>query len=429
MKIIYQNFLINNFEKFINTLLNNHNINDIKYIYFNAFNLNDIKMSLIQYNQIGQFELSIINHIESSHKCLLNKDHLIFNSPPLSKLIFSHQFYIIFDVDENTYVIRVKQLSNKQIEMDTFIDKIIDYDDGEIIINNKINKINEQINSKFNNDNDDFSISLSSSDSISSSNNDITLEPTWKVQKTLFGQQYIKLLRDALDNHELFINFRNHVGFKNIAISYDKCCNQYYNYFKINKSHIFDNPIFKEIQLLDKIGNINIEQNSEINENSLSALYWRYLYVAYQILDKWTNIKNIIEIGNGIGGLAAVLLTINHNLHITLIDLPIINEFSKKYIPKKLHKNIRWMNNNNIIIQKYDLLISEFTLSELSNETYQYYHNNIIQYCKSAYLAMNFWNPDEKNTNLLSLKTIYNNIIEKEEFPKTDYNNYNLYCN
>lgn len=423
MKVIYQQFLTNNFVKFIKS----PGVDITKHVlYFDATKLDDIKMTPMLPTKLTMCEQSMLREVAELSKSLLSKDHLVFNSPVLDTTVIPENtmVFMVFRVKEETYIVRAKQLENGQIEMDTFIDRYLeDYDDGSLSLNTT-NVKNTNVKQT---EDDEFSISLSSSDDEEPTTKQPTSkqteilqinEPTWKIQKTEIGQRFIKLCRNALNDPKVFKDFRNDVGFTSVMIGQNREA-----YIKEYIKEYMDTPIDNQIMELDMIGNQDMP-----SDGGLSALYYRHFFTAREILGRWSDVRTIVEIGSGHGGLAGVLSIMKPDIQYTLIDLPIVNEFSKRYIPKKLQANMRWMDCNAIMPRKYDLLISEFTLSELTQKMYEDYYKNVIQYCKNAYLVMNFWDTKDKEENKEGLKKIYNSVEETKEFPPNEWANYVLIC-
>lgn len=262
----------------------------------------------------------------------------------------------------------------------------------------------------------------------------------WTIKETNSGKEFIELCENILKNNEKFKNFRNENSFKNIVIGGDKNRGLKYidrinNYFINNKNNGMD-----EIELMDKIGNPE-QNNFIINEKEINISIYSLrcintlielkMYFGENILEN----ANICEIGSCHGGLCSVISILENNYKsYTLIDLPEVNEVAKKYIKdvneklskkEEINKKIRYMNSESIIPKKYDILISEYSISELDKKGQEYYFKNIIENSKKIYLGMNIWDDNEKQIFIEKLERTFE-IKEYPEYPRSDYPNYIL---
>lgn len=169
-----------------------------------------------------------------------------------------------------------------------------------------------------------------------------------------------------------------------------------------------DISITPEIYMSNKFGNI-----------SSSTL--RYMYTSYDITNKFTNIKSVLEIGIGYGGLCYILSQFMNLVEYKLVDVEIVKKFAGLYLDSLNIDNYK-INHDG----ESDLLISEFCFSEFSDDMMMEFYNKYISKTKNIYLVMNLHDEHRKLywKNILSNKF---NLFEIDEFPKTQWTNYIWY--
>ena len=83
-------------------------------------------------------------------------------------------------------------------------------------------------------------------------------------------------------------------------------------------------------------------------------------------------------------------------------------------------------------VKEYDLVISNWCLSELNYEGITFYLENVINKCQYGYFLINFvaLGCDEKQDFLINgLKKIFSSVIIEKEYPRTNAKqNYVLLC-
>ena len=239
----------------------------------------------------------------------------------------------------------------------------------------------------------------------------------WMNQPTQVGQKYLQICRAAAKDSNIFKNFRATMDYQNIIIGGDHERNL--AYYKLMEPLVPDC-----LKNCDTIGNPPINP-----ETGYSTYTLRCLYTVRDIEKHFGSLenKNIVEIGSGHGGLCHVMSAVGVKFKsYTLIDLPEVNQLARKYLADM--PNIKYMSAEEIIPRKYDLVISEYCLSELDLKGQNYYLDNVMKYCQGAYLAMNIWNTERKTEMQRRLSKYFKKIEEYPEEPTSKYPNYKLLC-
>jgi hypothetical protein len=129
---------------------------------------------------------------------------------------------------------------------------------------------------------------------------------------------------------------------------------------------------------------------------------------------------NIIEIGSGYGGQAKIILDHGVKSYSMIDVLPTLN-LCKKYISSFEYKNVHFYDSNTIPVNTYDLVISNWCLSEFDETGILNYIETVIRNCTYGYFLMNIWD-SRKEFLLKNLKPYFNTIKEYPEYPKTHSN-------
>lgn len=159
----------------------------------------------------------------------------------------------------------------------------------------------------------------------------------------------------------------------------------------------------------DKYGDPPIHYFDETGPISCGTLY--FLSVLTRIIKNLGDIKNksICEIGSGYGGQAKILLDYGV-LNYCCIDQKEPLSLAKKYLSLFGYDNVEYMDCNSIINREYDLVISNWCLSELDDEGMNFYLNEVISKSKSGYFEMNTQEGPRKQNLISKLKQIYNTV-------------------
>lgn len=252
----------------------------------------------------------------------------------------------------------------------------------------------------------------------------------WMIQNTDAGQKFLRHCRKALEDDTAFQNFRSDFSYQNIIIGGDQTRAE-----KYLQTIPYPYLTIPELHECDQLGNPPKHGQVQLSTYTLRCIHTVFklkeYFEEYFTSQDQSQLPRIVEIGSGHGGLCHVLSKYFQYRSYTLIDLPIVNQLAEKYLsnfPTLPHKKIRYMNTEQIMPRKYDLLISEFALSELDLKAQEYYLENVVKYCQKAYLAVNIWDPERKADFKKRLYQVYSQIKEYPEEPPSDYPNYLWVC-
>jgi len=243
--------------------------------------------------------------------------------------------------------------------------------------------------------------------------------------KDTFGNQFFNECDKIVNDEILFKNFKqnsifsliigNDVRGKNVSdILYDK---------------IKETPIFKDVKTYktnDLYGNPKLYNYPDIGKISSGTLY--FMYLLNDIINKFGDINklNVVEIGSGYGGQAKILLDNGVN-HYTCVDVKQPLSLCRKYLELFNYRNVNYINTDELSINnfkdKYDLVISNWCLSEFDNEGIKYYIDNIIQFVDNGYFLMNISDIKRKNFLINELKKHFKIVVIEDEEVKTHTNN------
>ena len=191
----------------------------------------------------------------------------------------------------------------------------------------------------------------------------------------------------------------------------------FFNGFKSHPAyrHVLEHVSFEEgQQYLDEIDIDYKDKLDEIKENDaygtpitcsyagigfISPTTLRYLKNTSDIVNKFgTSFDSIVEIGGGYGGLCKVMSTFVEFDQYLLLDLEECNMLSRKYLS---HFNLPTMSYQAEEIveveDRFDLLISNYALSECNRETQMMYIEKFVKKSDKFYLMHNDFHADNGN--------------------------------
>lgn len=203
------------------------------------------------------------------------------------------------------------------------------------------------------------------------------------------------------------------------------------DYFKKLKRHfpyIFDH--IDTICKIDETG--NPIQHQWADSFKLSSLFLRYLHQAcllFQYIGNLTD-KNILEIGGGFGGHAAIVQTLYPSTSHTIVDLPIVSQLQQKYLSITLNiQSTRSYAYTSDIwkSKKYDVIVSHYCFSELDAVNQDLYLP-VIKQTPHGFMICNIINrkSHHKNKIIEWIRAAHPSLKIYDEDPKTHCGNYVL---
>ena len=238
--------------------------------------------------------------------------------------------------------------------------------------------------------------------------------------KKYFGNEFFDFCHRACHDDNLFKVFKKHPQFTTIVGSDVRGG----HYAKSWLSTI-SNPRVQQLMPLfasgDNVGSPNLHEVEEVGSIATGTIY--HASILNDIIDKIGDISNFkaVEIGPGYGGQAKVLLDYGVQ-HYTLIDVKPANDLQKKYLTGLGYSNVDFWDNNNIKQGQWDLVISNWCLSEFDKQGIGFYIKEIIQHCTYGYFLMNMWDEERKSFLLNELKKHFTTVETYDEIIKTHAN-------
>ena len=192
------------------------------------------------------------------------------------------------------------------------------------------------------------------------------------------------------------------------------------DFFKGFKSHpayrhVLEHVSFEEgQQYLDEIEIDYKDKLDEIKENDaygtpitcsyagigfISPTTLRYLKNTSDIVNKFgTSFDSIVEIGGGYGGLCKVMSTFVEFDQYLLLDLEECNMLSRKYLSHFDLPTMSYQAEEIVEVEdRFDLLISNYALSECNRETQMMYIEKFVKKSDKFYLMHNDFHADNGN--------------------------------
>lgn len=224
----------------------------------------------------------------------------------------------------------------------------------------------------------------------------------------------------------------------------------YFNTFKQNESYKFvlEHVTFEQgNQFIDEIlsnNTLQLDYLHKFRENDkygspsiftykypfglVSPSTLRYIKVLSDLCKFFGTLDNmsIVEIGVGYGGQAKIIMDYFKVKEYNFIDLPEVCSLTEKYLSKFNYKNCNFLDVENLPDKKYDLVISNYAITECSKDVQNLYIDKVIKNSSKGYMIANqiahVFNIDNYN------KEDWQNIIPDmkiyEEKPLTGIGNY-----
>ena len=114
-------------------------------------------------------------------------------------------------------------------------------------------------------------------------------------------------------------------------------------------------------------------------------------------------------------------------------NLPLILQYCQKYLKLFNYNNVEFISTEEIDniefeTKEYDLIISNWCLSEFDNDGIEFYIEKIIKHVKKGYFLMNIWDEPRKNFLIDTISKYFSTVKVESESTKTNINqNFLLY--
>ena len=133
----------------------------------------------------------------------------------------------------------------------------------------------------------------------------------------------------------------------------------------------------------------------------------------------------------GYGGQSKIIMDYFNVKEYVFVDIFEPLELTKRYLKKYDYKNIKFYTGEELPIDEYDLVISNYAFTECTTDIQKFYIDNILNKSKCGYITGNYIG-QYFNVNMMTKDEIKNSIPKShiiDEVPLTHPNNYILIWN
>ena len=215
---------------------------------------------------------------------------------------------------------------------------------------------------------------------------------TWTLQDSAV-MPYLQACRAAAQGSDFFRNFKSHPAYRHVLehVSYEEG-QQYLDEIKIDYKDKLD-----EIKENDALGTPVTCTYDGVGTISPTTL--RYLKNTSDIVNKFgTSFNSVVEICGGYGGLCKVLSSFVDFEQYLLLDLEECNMLSRKYLSHFDLPTMSYQAEEIVELEdRFDLLISNYALSECNRETQMMYIERFVKNSDKFYLMHNNFHADNGN--------------------------------
>lgn len=235
---------------------------------------------------------------------------------------------------------------------------------------------------------------------------------------------YLHIVCNAANKDESFEKFRSNREYRQILEHVSKV--QGYEYLrKIQLEASKLKSVLSKVSFLNTCGAPLVYFYPRFGFLSPTTL--RYIKVFEDLNRLFPNIPKmrIAEIGGGFAGQAAVLRKLSGFESYTIYDLPEVHLLQSKFLKANfLESNIFYADGRLAPSGQFDLVISNYAISELRRELQETYFENVLKTSKCGYLTWNLIS--QKKLGGLNLNEVLEYIpsaMVSEESPLTDKGN------
>lgn len=233
--------------------------------------------------------------------------------------------------------------------------------------------------------------------------------------------KYTAALKNLENDPSIFSTFKSNTYFNDILEHTDFTFGERYQ--DLIRSEFNEEPK-NFIEVIKRNDSIGGPVKYAFGDITMSPSNLRYIYHALLIKSKclrwFPNKKNIriLEIGGGYGGLCLYLKSIYKECDIdyTIIDLPEPSNLQNKFLKEVGVQNARSISCKKIddlSNEKFDLVISNYCLSEISLENQEEYFKKLIINCDKKFYI---WNYLTRKRKLFFFKTKDIEFLDKKDY-------------
>lgn len=250
----------------------------------------------------------------------------------------------------------------------------------------------------------------------------------WEVPE-INAVNYLKVCKSFVEDESLFVNFRQNRLYQEILEHVTKEQSDLYIREMKNADSLTKEQI-SQFRENDKIGNPVTFEYEKFGVMSPTTI--RYIKNTLDISNflSGEKVDNIVEIGGGYGGLCKSISVFLDFENYLIIDLPEVNQLSKKYLSnfEELNgKTSQSFYEEIASIEGIDLLISNYAYSECTFELQKSYYDNIIVNSDKFYITYNNISKTNMGSDYFIKYASKDFDIQIEEEVRKCHTNYILY--
>lgn len=244
---------------------------------------------------------------------------------------------------------------------------------------------------------------------------------TWVYEKEGFVGDFLQMCKAAIEDDQIFSSFKQNANFRTVIgndVLPKEVSDVIYN--QIFEDNLITVEELEKFKSNDIIGAPYLYDYSPVGLISPGTIY--FANILKELRKYFGNLSNhkLVEIGGGYGGQAKIILDSGVASY-TIVDISPTLELCEKYLSNFSYNNIEFIKADSIKTAKYDIVVSNWCLSEFDEEGMSFYIESIIKHCSQGYFLMNTW--DSRKEYLLDELRKYFTYVETfEEFPKTHQN-------
>ncbi len=243
---------------------------------------------------------------------------------------------------------------------------------------------------------------------------------------------YELLVSNMAKNKKSLLRFRRNFFFRKILehVSYNQGL-EYYS--RIRQLNIVQDKQISSLAASDVFGKPRRYFYKNIGLVSPTLLRYISVYSEIETLIGFKNINSVAEIGIGYGGQARVIANFAKIKEYSFYDLKSVQTLAAEFLSNSNSKlDPIYCNIEKVTLENFDLVISNYAISELPLTIQNTYIENIIVTAKYCYMIMNSGASDFTNRSAGKLSQI--EFLSKvpglkviDEVPKTGPDNYVFY--
>jgi hypothetical protein len=241
---------------------------------------------------------------------------------------------------------------------------------------------------------------------------------------------YLAIVNLACSSEDVFNSFRRNIHYREIldhvSFSQGKI---YLDLLRNSRKDV--RKLLAKVKNIDKVG--GPIRHFYAPYGFYSPTTFRYLWVYHCLIKTFGSLDDlrVAEIGGGFSGQAAIIAKLESIKEYALYDLPEVLNLQKRVISKlRITGNFTFENGLNPTKKKYDLVLSNYAISEIAPKLQEKFFSTIINSAEAGYFIWNLLS--EQNFGGMSISDVLARIPNSQllvEQPLTAQGNKVIYWN